>query len=102
MTDQSKIQIEISGQTFRITPPDGNAERLQRAAAYVGEKIADIEKAGVIATNRSAILAALEITLELFELHGTSPVMSEKDLETANSRLREIISKIDSVLSDKP
>jgi cell division protein ZapA (FtsZ GTPase activity inhibitor) len=102
MGGDTKIPIEIGGQSFRIRPPGGNEDRLRRAAAYVGEKIAGIEQAGAISTQRSALLAALEITLELLAVHENPTNLSEEELLRARDQIDAVIAKIDSALTQSP
>jgi cell division protein ZapA (FtsZ GTPase activity inhibitor) len=101
MSGSEKILIQMAGQEFRIAPPGGDADRLRRMAAHVSEKVAAIEKAGVVASHRSALLAALEIAFELYEHRETEPALSETDLSEAQSRLDRVIGQIDEVLDDQ-
>jgi len=98
MSDGDKILIELAGQQFRIAPPDGDADRLNRAAALVAERVERVQSAGVVASNRSALLAALDIALELLA-HRESPTeISEADLHEARSRVESILDRLDDAL----
>jgi cell division protein ZapA (FtsZ GTPase activity inhibitor) len=102
MGEGEKIVVEIGGQQFRIVPPDGDADRLRRAAAYVEQKIATIAKAGVVSSQRCALLAALEIALELYEDHAKTPALSERDLREARTRLDHVIHKLNDAMTKSP
>ncbi len=97
--DGGKIDINLAGQPFRIAPPQGDATRLRRAAAIVCDKVREIEKAGVVATNRSALLAALEIALELLEVRESPSGLSDGDVAAGRGRLEAMIARIDQELA---
>ncbi len=102
MGDDGKILIELRGQQYRITPPQGDVERLRRAAAYVEEKIASVERAGVVASQRASLLAALDIALELLERRESSPALNTDEMREASTRLDQMIRKLDGALSETP
>jgi cell division protein ZapA (FtsZ GTPase activity inhibitor) len=102
MSQSEKILVELAGQEFRIAPPGGSADRLQRAAAIVNRKIAEMEQAGVVATQRTALLAALDLALELLSDRESRPTISEGELSQAKSRLDDVIHKIDDALTESP
>lgn len=102
MAEAEKIVVEIAGQQFRVVPPGGDAERLRRAAALVHEKVMAIEKAGVVSTHRSALLAGLEIALELLALRDARSALSESELREAQSRLDGVLGRLREGLGQTP
>lgn len=102
MGQAEKILIELAGQEFRIAPPGGNTDRLQRAATLVNQKIAEMERAGVVASQRTALLAALDLALELMGDHESKQAISESELKQARSRIDDVIHKIDDALTESP
>ena len=63
------IEVEIFGQTFRLSAGAAESDYMQRLAAHVDERIraiADVSPS--VSFNRLAILAALNIADDLFKL----------------------------------
>jgi cell division protein ZapA len=64
---KSSIKVEILGESYAIRS-DATAEHTRAVAEYLDRAIRQILSTGsVIETNRAAILAALQITSELFQ-----------------------------------
>lgn len=88
------VSITILGKEFMIACPPDEREALLSAANYVDKKMREIQKSGkVLGTERTAIVAALNIANELLELKthgGLSNDMAQK--------LRFLQSKIDAAL----
>ena len=66
-TRKTSVKVEILGESYSIRS-DATAEHTRAVAEYLDQSIRQIITSGsVIETNRAAILAALQITSELFQ-----------------------------------
>jgi cell division protein ZapA len=66
-TRKTSVKVEILGESYAIRS-DASAEHTKAVAAYLDQAIRQILTSGsVIETNRAAILAAMQITSELFQ-----------------------------------
>jgi len=66
-TRKTSVKVEILGESYSIRS-DATAEHTRAVATYLDQAIRQIITSGsVIETNRAAILAALQITSELFQ-----------------------------------
>jgi cell division protein ZapA len=71
-TRKTSVKVEILGESYSIRS-DATAEHTRAVAAYLDQAIRQIVTSGsVIETNRAAILAALQITSELFQMRESS------------------------------
>jgi cell division protein ZapA len=74
-TKKTSLKVEILGESYSIRS-DATAEHTRAVAEYLDKAIRQILSGGsVIEVNRAAILAALQITSELFqerEANGTA------------------------------
>lgn len=63
------VEVEIYGQTFRVSTGSAAPEYIQRLASYVDERMRSIAvTAKTMSFNRMAILTALNIADDLFKL----------------------------------
>jgi len=66
-TRKTSVKVEILGESYSIRS-DATPEHTKAVAAYLDQAIRQILSTGsVIEANRAAILAALQITSELFQ-----------------------------------
>lgn len=66
-TRKTSVKVEILGESYSIRS-DASAEHTRAVAEYLDLAIRQITSTGaVIETNRAAILAAMQITSELFQ-----------------------------------
>jgi len=66
-TRKTSVKVEILGESYAIRS-DATSEHTKACAEYLDRAIRQILSTGsVIETNRAAILAALQITSELFQ-----------------------------------
>ena len=66
-TRKTSVKVEILGESYAIRS-DASAEHTKAVAEYLDHAIRQILTSGsVIETNRAAILAAMQITSELFQ-----------------------------------
>lgn len=67
MTEKSTEKVEIFGQEYKIKGV-GNPQYIQKIAGYVDKKMREIaHSSGIMSQSRIAILAALNITDELYQ-----------------------------------
>jgi cell division protein ZapA (FtsZ GTPase activity inhibitor) len=65
MTDAQRVELSLLGQTLTLRTA-ASAEHLRALAAYIEERVATLRRSGVPDPTRALILAALDITDELF------------------------------------
>ncbi len=88
------VSVTIFGKEFLIACPEDERQALLESAEYLDRKMREIHASGkVIGTERTAIMAALNIANELLALRkrGTLP-------EEFSRRLRFLEEKIESAL----
>jgi len=84
------IRLEILGREYSIRSDEGE-ERVKRIGEYVSQKIQEInDNAKTVSTLNAAILAALNIANEYFELLEKERVLT-RAVEDKSSRLIELI-----------
>jgi cell division protein ZapA len=89
------VTVRIAGEEHVIRS-DAEPEYTRRCARFVEERVAQIrERAGAIEGHRAAILAALSITDELFQLQEAHARL-EADVAT---RAATLVRRIESALS---
>ncbi len=92
MTEKIKTEVNIDGRNFTVTGSD-NEEYVKGLAKYVDSKIKDVSgKNDRLCQTMSAILAALNITDELYK--------SNESLSNLESQSKEPIEKYDDVKLD--
>jgi cell division protein ZapA len=88
------VTVTILGKEFIVACPENERASLIAAAAYLDKKMREIHASGkVIGTERTAVMAALNIAHELLDLRGMGGVPSD-----VNQKLRFLQSKIEAVL----
>jgi cell division protein ZapA len=76
-TRKSSVKVEILGESYAIRS-DATAEHTKAVAEYLDRAIRQILSTGsVIEANRAAILAALQITSELFQAREANQAVVE-------------------------
>jgi cell division protein ZapA len=88
MSDKrSSVKVVIVGQELTIRS-DATPEHTREVAAYVDKTIRGIMNSGaIVESNRAAILAALQITDELFRTQANQRVLDES-IQTLSSEVR--------------
>ena len=88
MTEKrSSVKVTIVGQELTIRS-DATPEHTREVAAYVDKTIRGIMNSGaVVESNRAAILAALQITDELFRARGVQRTLDES-MQSLSSEVR--------------
>jgi cell division protein ZapA len=80
-------RVTICGEDYTIRS-DSSPEHTRKVAAYVDAKIREVlESASVVESHKAAILAALQITDELFSARKGEEVVAEK-MKTLSGELR--------------
>jgi cell division protein ZapA len=88
------VTVTILGKEFIVACPENERAALTAAAAYLDKKMREIHSSGkVIGTERTAVMAALNIAHELMELREQGGMPAD-----VNQKLRFLQSKIDAVL----
>jgi len=92
MRSHQGTQVQIFGQVYSLRTRD-DAERVQRVAARVDQKMNEVADRGAGADSyRVAVLAALELADEL--------VRAEEDARELRGRVQEKSRRIESILDD--
>jgi len=90
MTEKSTEKVEIFGQEYKIKGV-GNPQYIHKIAGYVDKKMREIaHSSGIMSQSRIAILAALNITDELYQVRETRE-KAEQELETQAAKLGELL-----------
>jgi cell division protein ZapA len=88
------VTVSILGKEFAVACPENERAALIAAAAHLDKKMREIHASGkVIGTERTAIMAALNIAHELLDLRGHGGMPAD-----VNQKLRFLQNKIDAVL----
>ena len=84
---RSSVKVAIAGQEITIRS-DATAEHTREVAAYVDKAIRGIMNSGaIVESNRAAVLAALQITDELFRTRASQQVLDES-MQSLSSEIR--------------
>ena len=87
--------INILGKEFMVACADSERDSLIAAAAYLDRKLREVQASGkVIGTERTAIMAALNISHELLDLRQRGNLSGD-----AMEKVRLLRNKIDAALS---
>jgi len=90
MTEKSTEKVEIFGQEYKIKGV-GNPQYIHKIAGYVDKKMREIaHSSGIMSQSRIAILAALNITDELYQVRETRE-KAERELESQAEKLGELL-----------
>ena len=88
------VTVTILGKDFMVACPEDERAALVAAAGYLDKKMREIQTSGkVIGTERTAIMASLNIAHELLELRGRGGM----PLDTAQ-KIKFLQTKIDAAL----
>jgi cell division protein ZapA len=84
---RSSVKVSIVGQEFTIRS-DATPEHTREVAAYVDRTIRGIMQSGaVVESSKAAILAALQITDELFRVRSSQQALDES-MQALSSEVR--------------
>ncbi len=88
------VTVNILGKEFMVACPEEERAALSASAAYLDKKMREIQTTGkVMGTERTAIMAALNIAHDLLELRGRGGM----PIDTAQ-KIKFLQNKIDAVL----
>ena len=88
------VTVTILGKEFMVACPEDERAALVAAAAYLDKKMREIQTSGkVMGTERTAIMAALNIAHDLLELRGRGGM----PVDTAQ-KIKFLQNKIDAAL----
>ena len=91
------VKVTIYGTEYPVRG-EADSEYIQEVAAYVDGKMKEVaESLSVKSTTKVAILAALNITDELFQLRGSS----EGEIEEYKDRLTLLVDRVREELAGK-
>ena len=90
--DVQGIKVQIFGDEYAIATAEGSIDEVQRVAAYVDQKMREVTEThgGRLPNGRVAVLAAMEIAVELFRAAQERNMVTEKAHENLE-RLTELI-----------
>jgi cell division protein ZapA len=92
------VTVTILGKEFVVACPENERAALMAAASYLDKKMREIQNSGkVIGSERTAIMAALNIAHELLDLRADFSSGGGLPADV-NQKLRFLQSKIDAVL----
>lgn len=90
------VNISICGKDFSVACPEDEREDLLAAAKYLDTNMKEIQKSGkIIGSERTAIMAALNISNDLLKLQRNTAGQVE-----AQDRLASLQAKIEDVLNE--
>jgi cell division protein ZapA len=90
MTEKSTEKVEIFGQEYKIKGV-GNPQYIHKIAGYVDKKMREIaHSSGIMSQSRIAILAALNITDELYQVREARE-KAEQELGLQAAKLGELL-----------
>lgn len=88
------VTVTILGKEFMVACPENEREALRSAATYLDKKMREIQVSGrVLGTERTAIMAALNIAHELLDLRMRGVIPND-----VGEKLKFLQSKIDAAL----
>ena len=77
-TETKGVDITLMGRQFRVSCPAGEEQELLDAAKYLDQRMRDIREGGrVVANERVAIMAALNIAHEMLSLRDGGGIQGE-------------------------
>lgn len=88
------VTVNILGKEFMVACPEEERAALSASAAYLDKKMREIQTTGkVMGTERTAIMAALNIAHDLLELRGRGGIPTD-----TVQKIKFLQNKIDAVL----
>ncbi|WP_374433263.1 cell division protein ZapA [Inhella sp.] len=94
-----QIEVNIMGQSYLLSCPEGGEAALQRAVAQVDEEMCAIRDAGKIrARERIAVLAALNLAYQLAQTPRAAAPSASADA-TGEVELGDLLQRLDRALA---
>lgn len=89
-----QVTLTVNNRSFTIACEDGQEERLEKLAAYVDERVQNINEAGVVRTESNIMaLTAILLADELLELQDNAPTGASQSAEDYTKSLQEALQK---------
>ncbi len=89
------VTISILGKELMVACPDDERESLAAAARYLDQRMREIQDSGkVIGTERCAVMAALNLSNELLQLHqqfNGVPAGFDARLQALHGRIEAVL-----------
>ena len=96
-TKKKTLDVNIIGRTYKVACEDDERESLLAAVEYLDRKMAEIKKAGKVASaERIAVMAALNIAHELLSCRAES---ASFDIDTLKRRIGSMKATLDEALA---
>ena len=81
MAEKNKVEVKIQGKQYTIVAPEAN-DYIYRIASYVDKKITEVSSMNSkLSMDMAAVLAAINVTDELFKSSGTEDNLRKQILE---------------------
>ena len=90
MTEAQRVELSILGQTLTLRS-SASPEHLRALAAYIEERVATLRRSGVPDPTRALILAALDITDELFRTRDEQQRADAGRVDDLEARLGKLV-----------
>ncbi|MFA9461372.1 cell division protein ZapA [Thiohalorhabdus methylotrophus] len=88
------VPVVILGKEYWVRCPDTERERLERLARFVDEKMREVRDSGAaLGTDRIAVLTALNIANELFDMQDRRREEAE-EVGARTSRMLETVQRL--------
>jgi cell division protein ZapA len=90
------IPVVILGKEYKVRCPSGEQRRLQRVAQFVDQSMREVQESGAaLGTDRVAVLTALNIANELFQVQMDREAAELEASQRTSRMLEQIQSLID-------
>jgi len=97
MSKITTLDFSVLGRDFSVACPENERDNLLAAAAYLDDKMQEIQKAGkVVGQDRIAIMAALNIAYELLTQNK-----GEHNTLSIKQKVRDLQTKVDQALAEQ-
>jgi cell division protein ZapA len=97
-----QINVTIGGRSYPLACRDGEEDRLNRLAAHVDAKAADLQGAlGQMSEPRLLLMSAILIADELFEIRERDPSLGDTIATTALEKAAERVEAVVAALEKR-
>jgi len=100
MSPETRIEVSVGGQVFRLRCPEGEEEQLRAAAQMVEAKLAELtQSTALVDSLRVALMAGFHFAYELLS-RDEKNFQRSSEYKKIQKRLRMLVEEIDSNLSE--
>jgi cell division protein ZapA len=102
MSEAKSIQIDVNimGQTYKLSCKEGEDRALQQAASYLDEKMSGIRDASKVkGTDRIAVMAALSMAIDLLATKAHDGPLSGLSIGEVKQKIVAMSDTIDQALT---